>query len=387
MRARRYIILLICIVVTGILYPQNIGEKADLVLRVLFNQKSYNKILVYLDKISSIYKDKGELLIYYGDAYLGLDSLDRAESYFRKALIEFQKSKALFNLGETFFFRNDLIKAKKFFDKYLKICANDKATLKFLGQIAIARQDIKQIGYYYREVYFQDSTDVDALLNLGVINLNKGKFDNAEYFLKKAIIYDKNNLLVYLNLGILSASKGDYAMAEKYLKIALRISPKDEKTNYTLGIIFLFENKPGKAETLFNKALCLNPQYNDARAALVILYEANCKLAKAENALEDLSAQQPNYYQLNILKANLFYLRHQYEVAIKYVLKEIEKSHLRPDNYLLLSKLFELTGNKQKAEDAFEYAEKLKNADSRTTLKPDLLSQLVFNINLNKKAN
>ena len=53
-----------CIVVTGILYPQNIGEKADLVLRDLFNQKSYNKILVYLDKISSIYKDKGELLIY-----------------------------------------------------------------------------------------------------------------------------------------------------------------------------------------------------------------------------------------------------------------------------------------------------------------------------------
>lgn len=386
MKFRRYIILLFCFVVTGMLYPQNSHVRAELVLKDLFNRRSYNKILLYLDKLSSTYKDKGQLKIYYGDAYIGLDSLDKAELFFRQALL-YHKRTAFFNLGETYFLKNNLTKAKLYFTKFLRIKNNDLVTLKYLGQIAIARQDVQKIEYYYREVYSQDSSDVDALLNLGVISMNKGKFEDAEYFLRKAIIYDPQNLLVNLNLGILFASNGDYITAEKYLKRALRISPKDDRTIYTLGIIYLFEKKWRKAETLLSKALYLNPQSTDARAALVILYEANNEILKASKVLKDLTAQQPRYHNLNLLKANLFYLKHKYKTAIKYVMREIENTPLRSDLYLFLGRLYELTDNGGKANEAYDYAEEVKTANRKTAFEPDLLSQIAININLKTTGN
>ena len=108
----------------------------------------------------------------------------KAGLYYKRA-IEKTNSEALMGLGEAYFREADLTNAKLSFEKYLAVLPDSKDALKYLGQIAIAEQNIGLVENYYMKIYYIDSTDAEALLNPGIIYSNSGKYNQAENFLLK----------------------------------------------------------------------------------------------------------------------------------------------------------------------------------------------------------
>ena len=355
-----------------VIFPQDNYSKIESGIRNFLLNRDYTGALEYLNDISHSINNEGQMFLYYGDIYLNADTLGKAVFYYKRA-IEKNNSEALMGLGEAYFREADLTNAKLSFEKYLAVHPENKDALKYLGQIAIAEQNIRLVENYYMKIYYIDSTDAEALLNLGIIYSNSGRYDEAENFLLKSIRYDSNNPLTYLNIGILYGANGKFSKAIEFLHKALLFDPANEEVYYTVGVFYLLNQNSDEAEISFNEALRINPDLIDARIGLIILYEYNHKLEKAQKELDLLSVQQPGNSQINLLKANLLYLKEDYVKAIDYTLEAIKADPENPANFYLLSRLYELQGKTNDSEAAVQRADKLLENSGKPKAEFDLL--------------
>ncbi len=355
-----------------VIFPQDNYSKIESEIKNFLLHRNYTGALEYMNDVSHSINNEGQMFLYYGDIYLNADSLGKAVFYYQRA-IEKNNSEALMGLGEAYFREADLTNAKLSFEKYLAVHPDSKDALKYLGQIAIAEQNIGLVENYYMKIYYIDSTDAEALLNLGIIYSNSGKYNQAENFLLKSIKYDSDNPLTYRNIGILYGVNGKFSKAIEFLNKALLFDPANEEVYYTVGVFYLLNQNTDEAEFSFNEALQINPDLINARIGLIILYEYDHKLEKAQKELDLLSVQQPDNSQINLLKANLFYLKENYVKAIDYTLEAIKSDPENPDNFYLLSRLYELQGKTSDSEAAVQRADKLLENSGKPKAKFDLL--------------
>lgn len=166
-------------------------------------------------------------------------------------------------LGSYFYWKNDFIQAKKYFEKYFEI---DSTNLRILGNMAAiytklndrennfrilkkaAEAQSPNPGIYinlgveysrqgdyekalecYHKALSLDSTRPKAYANMASLYMNQHKYDLAKENYLKALKYGLNEPLIYRELGTAFYYLNDYHNSLKYFELYLQQKPDDER--------------------------------------------------------------------------------------------------------------------------------------------------------------
>lgn len=268
---------------------------------------------------------------------------------------------SLFRIGENYFLEHNFDEAKKIFNEHLVLLPNDKRSLEYLSQIAIAQQNIPSIRFYNEEILRLDHNNIDALINLGVIYINEGLYTEAENLFLRAISIEPVNEEALYNLGVLYSATGNVHSAVDLLNSAVQINPQNGKIYQTLGLYYLQIQSYDEAEKNLLKAVSIDQGLIEAKMGLIILYQNQNRLKESDKYINEIIKLSPNYPQLNLLIANQKFMVGETDSAIVYALKEIQEEPNQADVYYFLSTLYGKRGELLKSQNAFYMAEKLLN--------------------------
>lgn len=199
--------------------------------------------------------------------YEQASNLDPNNGYFR------------FNLGESYYDRGLLDKAKESFENALTIFDKNLQQESDEG----TRTNLELIK-------------AKILINIGRVELVEGIYDSAEVRLKlaediynsKASFIEKLSLFkrsheneninsLHNNLGILYTKRESFDEAKKELKLALKAKPNSARTYNNLANVYAKQNNKEMAEKLYKEALRLNSDLKSAKENIRLLGETQAK--------------------------------------------------------------------------------------------------------------
>ena len=184
-----------------------------------------------------------------------------------------------------------------------------------------------------------------------------GQIDQAIQQYKKALWLDSRNNIVRLNLAVAYLKKGQVEQAVKELNTAAKIEPDAVEPHAVLAVLFSLQNKPDQAnreyEISLKNAAKANPQNIDIYRNLGQLYTGEKKFDAAIEAFGIVLALSPQDSTAHFYLANLYELKGEKEKAEAQLKKALE---LKPDYHEALNYL------------GFFYAQENKNLDQAEAL-------------------
>ncbi len=185
-------------------------------------------------------------------------------------------------LGSYYYWKNDYIKAREYFERYIDIEStnprilgnlaaiytklnDNENTFKILQKAADAnspnpgvyinlgveyskRGDTSNALKYYLKAIEMDSTRAKAYANLGNLFLRQKKYELAKENYFKALKFGLNDPIIYRELGYASYYLKEYTNAIKFFDHYLKFKPNDENAKFMKEnlILFLEYSKEGK---------------------------------------------------------------------------------------------------------------------------------------------
>ena len=214
---------------------KNLGDKAYLCSAFYEALFCYNKVL-------ELNSEDSELLCKKGYALLKLNKPKKAIEYFKMALEKDENHyKALFGLGEAYYFMDDKNNSIKYFEKVLELNPKDVGALEYLGDIFYEEDYEKAINYYKKALELK-SDDINLTL----------KIAHSYFELKK------------------------YRGALKYFKKALKLIPdvfRLEEIFEFIGRIYIYLGEDEKAMDYFEKLKEINPNHDEIHEIIALTYE------------------------------------------------------------------------------------------------------------------
>jgi tetratricopeptide (TPR) repeat protein len=182
-------------------------------------------------------------------------------------------------------------------------------------------------------------------------------------YAKKRI--DKTTVMAmfYNNIAAESLVEGQYDLAYAYIKQSLLLKPEFVPALNTLGILYRYKGLDDAAETVYKLALSqesedLNALYNYA----VLLSNQNRldEWAELHKTLELARIRNPYYYYDMAQQA---YFDREYERALIWYKRAVEKADYRHEFYFGLSRAYWATGDERRAQSNLEKALSLSGDD------------------------
>ena len=420
------------------------NEAANHLLAILFfTTKEYRKALYPIGLIEKNNPDHKGLLLVSGSVYYELGKLNYAEKKFKKfllydpgnlsakkllakvylkkqqaekvipLLIPYKESKdtaTLALLNRAYKAIGDEQKAVEFYNKIVKINAQDPQTLKYTGfdnsladnpqKINLQDEQFKEFNSTGLSLIFQllKNNHINSALKLikhyqtkepgnsvlytllGQAYWQEGNLDNAQINFKKALKLDPKQLEPRFNLARIALEQNDIKKSElEYLGV-LGVNPYNETAMIKLAQLSYAKKNTDAMLNWLNKARENNKMSIQSRLILHNYYSLNKDLDNAliiSNELYKIQADNLNILKLhadNLLKAK------EFDSAIK-IYKEMIA--LQPDSataYYLLASVQYLTNDISNARINFSKV---------VSLEPDniIARNALIRINLNSKSN
>ena len=227
---------------------------------------------------------------------------------------------------------------------------------------------------------YKKETDNQTIPSVAYVNrakklIDKSRYEDAKKVLEEALAITRKDALVYKYLGVCEEKLGDSQAAAAYYQISAELNPQDKNIWHKLGLVQITLRDYNKAELSFVEADKISPintdiqtgwgmsllkqkkyteahdkflkaiqinRYNFAAMLLAAIVEVRLgKYDDAEEKLSFLSGANPNescMYEF----ANLYFLKENYEAAIRYAKQSIDFNPNMLPAYLLLGKIYSL---------------------------------------------
>jgi tetratricopeptide (TPR) repeat protein len=187
-----------------------------------------------------------------------LDSKNKAQLLLKKYPENFELNKFL---GILFFYSNNYIKSKVFFNKCLQINPvspdiyfNLGIVFKKEGQLDFAKKN-------YEEAIKLDQNFLSAYINLGILFEEQNKYFDALSILDLALKRDNKNYIIYSNRGgLLQKIKKFEDSVASYIE-AIKINNSDPEVFYNLAIAYKKMGNFDNAISNYKKAISLKPDH------------------------------------------------------------------------------------------------------------------------------
>lgn len=246
------------------------------------------------------------------------------------------------------------------------------------GMSELNAERSKEAGEIFSKIAESDPS-ADNLFYQGYYFLKTDQLDKAQEAFNKGLQADGKNVLNNIGLGAVALGKGDLAKANELIDGAVKKKKKDAQVLFRAGEAYtLFEkhNDPQKAIELLDQAIARDRNIADAFIAkgdaLMIKNEGGAAATAYEYAL----SAKPDYPLAN-LKIGEIYLRGKnYNEALNFYRKAIEKDPNFAPAHRDLAELFFFAKQYKRADESFSaYMKASGKSDPETVLRA---SQLAF---------
>lgn len=237
--------------------------------------------------------------------------------------------------------------------------------------------EMENIHKYYEEVIEIDSTNYDALTNLGVIYQRAADLEKSLGYFKKAVKFNPQKARAYHNLGILNSIMGRLDEAVINLNKAAELDSTSPNSIRQLGIIYLQNKMFNEALESFNRALKRDNKDTESYLGKSLAYWLLKDYDKVLAVVNEMQSFDLRFNRMELLLADVYFKKNDYEKAMKYAkIDEVENSSQAEGHYLL-GVLYEISGEKDKAEFEFEEASAITQQNPQASL--ELSINIFFN--------
>ena len=244
-------------------------------------------------------------------------------------------------------------------DSYKK--ETDNQTIPSLAYVNRAKKLIEKMRYVEAKKVLTEAlaiTQKDALVYkyLGVAEERAGNFNEAIEAYRKSAELNPQDKNIWHKLAMVLVTVRKYEDAEISFEKADRISPINTDIQTGWGMALFKQKKYNEAHEKFIKAIKIN-RYNFAAMLLAAIVEVRLeKYDDAESKLSFLTNTCPN--ESNTYEyANLYYLKEDYEHAIRYARMSVDFNRNMLPAYLLLGKIYSILFDYENATKCFMSAE------------------------------
>ncbi|WP_394205088.1 tetratricopeptide repeat protein [Shewanella waksmanii] len=178
-------------------------------------------------------------------------------------------------------------------------------------------------------------------------------------------VVDRNTVMAmfYNNVAAESLVMGDYDKAYQLLKTGLTIKPDYVPTLNTLAVLYRYKKMSKQAESVYKFALSLKDEDMNTLYNYAILLASQDRLtewAEVHKVLELARIRNPYYYYDMAQQA---YFEMQYEEAVVWYKRAVEKADYRHEFYFGLSRAYWATGDESRARTNLQKALALTSDD------------------------
>ncbi|MEW6004954.1 MAG: tetratricopeptide repeat protein [Stygiobacter sp.] len=247
----------------------------------------------------------------------------------------------------------------------------------FLHQITAGENHSDALKKYYEKVLEADSTNYDALTNLGVIHQELGNEDKSLQHFKNAVKFHPKRARAYHNLGILNSIIGNLDEAVINLNIAAELDSDSPNSIRQLGIIYLQNEMFNEAIKCFNRALMRDNKDTESYLGKSLAYWLLKDYDEVIAVITELQTFGLRFNRMELLLADVYFKKKDYENAMKYAKLDEEENSSQAEGHYLLGVLYEINGEKEKAEFEFEEANSITQQNPQASL--ELSINIFFN--------
>ncbi|MDZ7724300.1 MAG: tetratricopeptide repeat protein [candidate division KSB1 bacterium] len=340
--------------------------------KVYIQQDNWEKATEQLEKAVEQYPENAEARYLLGHAYAKdnqwkkmVEQFDAADSLSDEydqdiQVVRDQSWVQLFNTAVTKLNDNKVDSAITMFETAALINPERPETYRTLGISYSRQEDYEKAKDAFKRYIETQPDSVDGYIALARTHLGLEEFEPVVGLMKKALELDPDNKDAIVNLGLAYDLLGETEKAKETYEKALEKNPGDQDILFNLGRLYLVNDEMDKALDLFNNLLEQNPKDYEAnisvgQALLQIAQDYQKELVKKEDEGKEVTEEEVKQ------------LRTLYGKAIPYLEKAVEIAESDDDITLDSSLLYNLgivygqTGEREKAEEAFERSEELEN--------------------------
>lgn len=328
-------------------------------------------------------------LIAQGNHLVDTGEIDKAEQYYRKALVlEPSNAEAHFKLGNILLKTNCLAAAEacylnaiKYAPDFVKAHYNLGNTFKYQGKLSEAERS-------YRTALKIDPSYTSADNNLGALLADAGRFEEAEACYRRVLTLVATDALALTNLSIALKGQGLLADAERYCRLAIEFNPDYAAAYNSLGSVLRQQGQVSEAEDAYRNALAISADYAEALHNLSVLLKAQQRIDEAEDLCRKALFINPNYSNAHVTLCNVLMEQSRFDQAEEASRQSLVLNPSSAESYNCLAGALISQGKTSEAITAFEKALELKPDYSQAhsnllfalNYRPELTSSKRFHI-------
>ncbi|MCM8809467.1 MAG: tetratricopeptide repeat protein, partial [Candidatus Omnitrophica bacterium] len=220
---------------------------------------------------------KTESILYmYAVSLKNLKNYQKAEKAFLDVLkINPENYEALTELGEIYFLKNQIEKAKKILEKSLDLRKEYPKTYFILCQVYLIKGEMEKVIYCLDRLIDFAPDDFYSYYLKGVILKQYNEFDkaNKSFEIAYSILKKKNDFYSIFNLGLLLKEMNRIDEALDKFNYLIKLKPEDIEIMNEIGICYALKGEKEKAKEIWEKILKKEPSYYPAKENLKKLFE------------------------------------------------------------------------------------------------------------------
>ena len=218
-----------------------------------------------LTKAHEQFPTSSEITFFLGTLYLQAEEYDKALTYYQK-LVGKRLPHVHFNMGITFFYKNNIQRAEEQLRLTLKLDPKFPKSNETLGELLIHRKAFAEAIQYLKRGIDTDPYSSITHHLLGAAYQALGNIKNAYNEFVLAIEMDPKESHSWQKCGEVLLEMKRYEEAEQYLRKALELDPHCADALANFGQLYLMKGDTTLSTEFFNKALSVDPHNNRARS-------------------------------------------------------------------------------------------------------------------------
>ncbi len=233
------------------------------ILSDIQNKEERERFQAYKENILMMFHGRNregfKQLVQEAESLIDVGELDEGLEMLEKALKKDPQNYRLsFYLGQTFYMRSDLKRARKFFQQTLESHPGDYDANLFLGLVYNDTGEIEEAVEHLNKAVEISSEFYLPFFTLGTIFYFEGNLKLADFFLTMALEREKLPEILFF-MALVKKDMNQPKKAEKLLLETIETDPGFEDAYYYLGMVYLELGWSRKAQEMFEEVLQLNP--------------------------------------------------------------------------------------------------------------------------------
>jgi putative PEP-CTERM system TPR-repeat lipoprotein len=324
----------------------------------LLSQGKYQAILDQPAPGPNLAKDqRAKLAAYRGDAWSGLNKLDKARAEYEAALaLDPSAPLAKLGLARLALAYNDPGKAEQLLKEALEAAPNEARLWSFQGDYDRAKGDLEKAEIAYTQAIGLRHQNTADRANRALVRIDLGKLDAAEEDTKALQAQARDYFLGHHAAGLLALARHDYPNAQAEFEQAINLNPRYLPTLYYLGHAHLMQNHLAQADSALSQFLAGFPSSAGALRMMAAIKVKQGEFDAARKYAEPILKYAPRDPGANQLMGLIELAKGDRDGAIKLLDKAVELDPKSASAQLSLGMTLLSQGDNEKGAKALEAA-------------------------------